>query len=78
MISIADRGEMHWQAWVAFGVSVTAIFGGAFYIDRQRIVIGREIDINCPHCKRQLLQLNVKLALTTGRCAECGEMVVRD
>lgn len=34
--------------------------------------------VMCPHCGEALIDLTGKLALTTGRCGGCGEIILKD
>ena len=77
-MAAADHADQRWLGWIGFGVASVAVFGGLFYLDRQRTLISRSAHVDCPRCKQPVLLLNAKLALTTGRCAECGEVIVRD
>ena len=40
--------------------------------------LARQNGLLCPHCGTRLTQLEGKLALTTGRCAGCGERVLAE
>jgi hypothetical protein len=67
-----------WVSIVGLSGMFVIIFGGALLMDLRRSAIARQERLLCPSCGKPLIHANAKLALTTGRCAECGEPVVSD
>ena len=74
----ANDTRYEWMIGVGFALSLLFVFAGAFHLDRRRAKISREVGVTCGACGKALLQLNAKLALTTGRCPECGSLVISD
>ena len=69
--------EFGWIAKASGGVFLGLILVGfgflAWYGTKQQ-----RKGPKCPHCSKPLLLLNAKIAIATGHCAECGEMVFTD
>jgi hypothetical protein len=68
----------NWGSIIVLSSLAIVIFGGAFLHDHRREVIARQERLACPSCGKPLIHANAKLAVTTGRCAECGAPVVSD
>jgi hypothetical protein len=78
ILATVKDGEM--QPWSFAGpvICVLVFFGGGYLHDRRAKTIANEAGLACPACKRTLVQLDGKLALTTGRCPYCGEVVAAE
>ena len=70
--------QYKWIGISMFGTALLVVFGGAYYMDRRRDQIAHGVGVICSACGEPLLQTNAKWALTTGRCPECGALVISD
>ena len=77
VIATADT-RFRWVGGCTFLILILSIITVTVFLDRRRSQIARETGTACSGCGKPLLYLNAKLALTTGRCAECGELVISD
>jgi hypothetical protein len=73
-----SRFENNLPAFVGFAVAMISTFAGLIHFERRRNQLAQESGIGCGSCSTPLWELNAKLALTTGRCAKCGEVVISD
>jgi hypothetical protein len=67
-----------WLNGIGFVAALSLMFLVLVHLLRQQQKLCRELGLLCPNCNKPLLELNAKLALTTGRCAECGSLLISD
>jgi hypothetical protein len=61
-------------AWVGIGAVPFWGWWGDMAIKR----LQRACQVVCPHCDKPLVGMRGELAMTTGRCGGCGNVIVED
>ena len=67
--------------WLCVAITLPAFVGIPLWAWRGDVML-RKLQVAhqvvCPHCGKPLIGITGALAMTTGRCGGCGELIVED